>query len=138
MVATIQLRGALTLGTDWSGCTADHSPPCSSEGKNQWSDTSIVSYNCVVCATTNLPSLFISGSARFEVPTEAVLKVQIFCGVTPCRLVYIFTVVLEDRIKFNFSVKQSKKREEGCTMIVRNVGKALPYDTASLARRPDS
>jgi hypothetical protein len=90
MAAAIQFRGALTLRTNWSGCAADHSPPSSSEGKNQWNDTSIVSYNFVVCAATNSPLLFSSGSARFEVLTEAVLKVQILWDVTPYRLVCIY------------------------------------------------
>ena len=84
------VQGGSYPGTDYLGCTDDHSPPSSSEVKNQWRDTSIVSYNFVVCPITNLTSLFSSGSARYEVPTEAVLKVQIFCDVTSCRLVYIY------------------------------------------------
>jgi hypothetical protein len=36
-----EYQGRFPWGVKWSGCEADHSPPCSAEFKNEWSYTSI-------------------------------------------------------------------------------------------------
>ena len=106
MATTIQSRGALTLGTDWSGCTADHSPLSSIEGKHHWSGTSSLSYNFVVCATSNLPLLFSSESARFEVLKETVL-LGCYALSTGMYLTSFCRIVLSSS-----SGRSSPKREE--------------------------